>query len=105
MNRPEGPGRAGQRALSREGGGLPGRGGGRSRTHIFGEKGLLLLGVLGLLGLLHLQALDEGRRLRTGGQRGEGERVRGQGTPRQSGRARGVRQGKGGRAGALTLGP
>lgn len=38
-----------------------------SPTHIFGKEGLLLLGVLGLLRLLHLQALDESCRLRSGG--------------------------------------
>lgn len=57
---------------SRAEGGLRREGsrGTQSSTHIFGEKGLLFLGVLGLLGLLHLQTLDEGGCLRTkGGQR------------------------------------
>lgn len=44
-----------------------------SPTHVFSKEGLLLLGVLGLLGLFHLQALDEGRRLRAGA-RGEKEK-------------------------------
>lgn len=98
-----GPGaRTGAGRRSRAERACPEGGGRRNRTHIFGEKGLLLLRVLGLLGLLHLQALDEGRRL---GAAGEEETVRDGGShPNTS------RQGDGQAAGlgtsrALTLGP
>lgn len=56
-------------------------------THIFGEEGLLLLWVFGLLGLLHLQALNEGRRLRP--VTGEGPSVRGWSAGEGSGEGRG----------------
>lgn len=60
---------------------MSGRGQGRRNpTHIFGEKGLLLLGVLGLLGLLHLQALNEGRCL-WAGRVEERDKVRDQSQP------------------------